>query len=608
MFRRCLNRFGVVLDLLIASRYTSARPLLNAIGEVPTYKKIEAIRCWRQGRTYPRFGRYLNIVRKIEKHFEVRKGLLTELVRGTSSSLFDDVKNSQPQNFQLVREHLPQDFDNRPAKEKREILDWVSANVLTGASEYGKYQSRATRQNIAIIFPSLSEQLCNGRSDGKPKRYRATKAPFPLRMEMEKFFAFKLAALPPKRLQRKGRWQRSTAMSQLKRYGLVLGVFAGVRDGEIQGLGIPLENLTLALFVFPELWERYLAWTEKRRGFFSVNELNILYEVKSHTRDPTGWLRQHPELASRLRPVPGIVTARDVKWAQTHWDDTCTRAYEYAAQRIDELHPVVRMHRDPFEPILPVLTAKSPLRVYKKIGDEILRRMPDVKTRPRSFASAVRKYLMFRLAIHLGVRQRNLREILLCRPGAESKNVRELERCRRGELRWNAKRHSWEAFIPAVAIKNGSSAFFRWRPYHMILPDRENLYLWIKRYLDTHRAVLLNGRPDPGTFFVRTMWGPYRNAEFDIHSFYEQWKLMIQRYGIYNPYTKRGAIAGLRPHGPHGVRDILATHLLKTTGSYELASFAIQDSLESVMRHYARFLPHEKVARAADELNKVWRH
>jgi hypothetical protein len=185
--------------------------------------------------------------------------------------------------------------------------------------------------------------------------------------------------------------------------------------------------------------------------------------------------------------------------------------------------------------------------------------------------------------------------------------VRELEQRRRGELRWNAKQHTWEVFIPAVAIKNGHSSFFKWRPFQMTLPDREDLYLWIARYLETHRKVQLNGRPDPGTFFVRTMFGQSQDAGFDIHSFYSQWKGMIQRYGIYNPYTKQGAIDGLLPHGPHAVRDVLATHLLKTTGSYELASFAIQDSLESVMEHYARFLPHEKVACAADELNKVWR-
>jgi len=142
----------------------------------------------------------------------------------------------------------------------------------------------------------------------------------------------------------------------------------------------------------------------------------------------------------------------------------------------------------------------------------------------------------------------------------------------------------------------------------MTLPDKEGLYGWIGEYLRKHRAVLLNGRKDPSTFFVRTMLGTcWENAEIDIHAFYFQWKDMIQRYGIYNPYTTRGAVEGLLPHGPHCVRDVLAIHLLKTTGSYELASFAIQDSLESVRQHYARFLPHEKVARAAEELNKVWK-
>lgn len=60
-------------------------------------------------------------------------------------------------------------------------------------------------------------------------------------------------------------------------------------------------------------------------------------------------------------------------------------------------------------------------------------------------------------------------------------------------------------------------------------------------------------------------------------TFYEAWRTVIQRYGIYNAYTGRGTIKGLLPHGPHNLRDILATHILKQTGSYEQASYAIQD-------------------------------
>ena len=37
-----------------------------------------------------------------------------------------------------------------------------------------------------------------------------------------------------------------------------------------------------------------------------------------------------------------------------------------------------------------------------------------------------------------------------------------------------------------------------------------------------------------------------------------------------------------RGHGPHNVRDVLATHILKKTGSYEQASYAIQDTADTV--------------------------
>ncbi|MGK9086388.1 hypothetical protein KXR64_21740, partial [Brucella intermedia] len=42
-----------------------------------------------------------------------------------------------------------------------------------------------------------------------------------------------------------------------------------------------------------------------------------------------------------------------------------------------------------------------------------------------------------------------------------------------------------------------------------------------------------------------------KDASYNQTTFYEAWRLVIQRYGIYNPYTGRGAIKGLLPHGPH---------------------------------------------------------
>lgn len=91
-------------------------------------------------------------------------------------------------------------------------------------------------------------------------------------------------------------------------------------------------------------------------------------------------------------------------------------------------------------------------------------------------------------------------------------------------------------------------------------------------------AFALKGADDPGTFFVKTMKENSVTAAYDQNTFFEAWRLIIQHYGIYNPYTGRGMIKRLLPHGPHNVRDVLATHILKKTGSYEQASYAIQDT------------------------------
>ncbi|PVM87767.1 hypothetical protein DDF67_13685 [Caulobacter endophyticus] len=53
-------------------------------------------------------------------------------------------------------------------------------------------------------------------------------------------------------------------------------------------------------------------------------------------------------------------------------------------------------------------------------------------------------------------------------------------------------------------------------------------------------------------------------------------------------------------------RHVLASHVLKLTGSFEMAGYAIQDTAEMVERHYARFLPQEKAAIAAAVLDDCW--
>lgn len=137
------------------------------------------------------------------------------------------------------------------------------------------------------------------------------------------------------------------------------------------------------------------------------------------------------------------------------------------------------------------------------------------------------------------------------------------------------------------------------KPFRLILPDLGRLYELLEAWIDRHRSRLIGAAADPNTLFVKTAKMTSTNAAYCQNTFYEAWRTAIQRYGIYNPWSERGAIKGLLPHGPHNVRDVLATHILKQTGSYEQASYAIQDTAEMVAQHYGRFLPQDKAEIAA---------
>jgi hypothetical protein len=229
---------------------------------------------------------------------------------------------------------------------------------------------------------------------------------------MAQFAEFRTALVPPSRYRRVRRWTVATSRQQAQRYGQIFGSLAASPMSAACGRGVPKEKLTFGLLAFPAVLDWYLQWRERRRGFFSSSERSDLYEIKSACSYPTGWIRQHPEFARKLKPISGLISPKEIAAAKRDWGKTCDRMYRHCADRLKEIQHVFRAHRDPFAAITPILNAKSPLGEYKKIADEILRQMPNNKRHPVQAATSVRSYLMVRFALHLGFRQRNLRELL----------------------------------------------------------------------------------------------------------------------------------------------------------------------------------------------------
>lgn len=600
------------LNLHIERHGDSVRHLYHAVARDDRATNHRTMMKWAAGDLMPRSIQSLEVLTRIERRYRLPVGYFKSKLphpgRARIGHALDDFTAAERRRLAW---HLPDDFNSRTREDQEEILAWVNKIIISGSTEYRAFQVAAMKHRYAVRFRAFQGGKARGEGAAvdemdEEMRSSVVDAPPDLEREMAALLKFKTSTLTQFGFQRNGVWGDETASQKVEHLGLMFGALTASPKSAVRGYGASLDDICMAVLVFPSTWGWYLQWREGRRGFFTKWEADMLALLSSLVKEDTGWTRQTPSLADRLRPITGLISEGDIAAAKSDWGGTCDAMHRHARQRLKEIQRVARVHRDPFEPILPILEAESPVGEYRKITEEILRHMPDERIYPRPAAEAVRAFLMLRLGLHTGLRQRNLRELRVCLPGRMPTSERHLEDMKCGELRWSAKEHGWEILIPSVAFKNASSSFFGQKPFRLILPDLAGLYDMIEAYLDRHRTRLLGHAADPGTFFVKTVKQSSARAAYDQNTFYEAWRLVIQRYGIFNPYTGRGAIAGLLPHGPHNIRDVLATHILKKTGSFEQASYAIQDTPEMVQQHYGRFLPQDKSALAAQVLNRVW--
>lgn len=138
----------------------------------------------------------------------------------------------------------------------------------------------------------------------------ATDAPPELANEMADLVRFKTATLTAIGFRRNGVWGEETSAQKIEHFGLMFGALAASPRGDVAGFGVPLSDLSFGLLVFPTVWDWYVQWRERRRGFYTCWEVDMLRLIGSLTRPETGWMRQTPQLAHRLRPVQNLYRTR----------------------------------------------------------------------------------------------------------------------------------------------------------------------------------------------------------------------------------------------------------------------------------------------------------
>jgi hypothetical protein len=239
--------------------------------------------------------------------------------------------------------HLPDDFNDRSAKERNEILAWVREHILSGATDYRRFQAAATKQRYGIRFSALT-----GRSPTNSVTMEvadpdilatAMDAPPGLAREMADLVGFKTATLTAIGFRRSGVWGEETSAQRIEHFGLMFGALAASPKGDVAGFGVPLADLSFGLLVFPTVWDCYVQWRERRRGFYTCWEVDMLRLIGSLTRPETGWMRQTPQLARRLRPVPNLISAEDIEVAQQDWATACETIHTHVLARARENGP-----------------------------------------------------------------------------------------------------------------------------------------------------------------------------------------------------------------------------------------------------------------------------
>ncbi|MGO4404786.1 hypothetical protein AB4Z10_11050 [Bosea sp. RAF48] len=344
--------FDAALRLHMARHRESIRRLHAALASSSAPPSLNTLAHWYRGASKPATAASFSALAAIERRYVLPQGYFAAKLPNQSAKVTQLGMVPLPQyERRRLAWHLPADFARRAPDEQQEILTWVRRVIISGSTEYRRYQSAAAKQRYALRFTDLGLEAAGERTStvDRARRSALTEAPARLRREMLELLRFKTSTLTAAGLRRNGVWNAETASQKVEHFALMFGALTADPKGDVAGFGATAKRLTFAMLVFPAVWDWYLGWRERRRGFFTQWEVDMLVIALSLVKAETGWLRQTPALATNLEPIPGLISAADIATAKADWYAACDAMHEHGRNRIRELLRVIRAGklRDP---------------------------------------------------------------------------------------------------------------------------------------------------------------------------------------------------------------------------------------------------------------------
>lgn len=305
---------------------------------------------------------------------------------------------------------------------------------------------------------------------------------------------------------------------------------------------------SLSLFTDIPRLSQYLEWRIARADGVISGTISSIIQFAAMLMHPnTGFLRHNPELGKKM----GITSHEE-------WARHCDAALQWVRNSKKAIAPKVRMSRDSFEPIRSILALKNPMSA---VADAVQRmRAARIVTGGEAEAKWARDLLLVMLLASNPIRARNVKE-LTWRPD----NL--------GDLRQDAD-GGWRIVIARHRLKNADGAA-RDADYNC----RVQPAVWphLERYLREYRPLLGSAATD---YVFVCPSGKNR-----------PWRGLNRRF----MRITRRFFVGTEGFGPHAMRHIVATAILKVSGSIIRAAKALHDRPETVQKHYG-FLVNDDVA------------
>lgn len=336
-----------------------------------------------------------------------------------------------------------------------------------------------------------------------------------------------------------------------------------VLDGNSGGENIPVSDAqTMAWLALPDYLERFLDWNKRRMKSRNRGTMQFLAFVATLVRHDVGYLRQKPEM---LKTLPERFQGLD-------WNVACDQAFELTQQLSASYEDEIRISRDSFAPIMPVLQMSQPMDA---VADMIQRMRADRPLlNPKAEAIWARDIVLIKILASNPIRRRNLAYL-----SWRADNTGEVHQREDG---------SWWLKIHKGRFKNTKGAAGA-REYYEC---QVNPAAWrdIERYVTIHRPRLMRMPTD--LFFINSEPGPRKTPDSHLWSDIGKRVEELTRKYLYK-------CPGV---GPHAFRHIVATSILKAPGGdFKTAALVLNDRVATVEKHYAFLTANE----GADRMGKL---